>query len=170
VFAREHFTLTRLPEHSPVAGSLIGMDILRGHCCHFMMDEQRVRVDPGDLTGPVDGFHALQVDEGWHPYITVGCGAASARAAWDTGAGITVVDTRFIREHPTYFTEPGRSQGTDATGTHVETPMFTMDAVVIGERIFPPHRVAGVDLSPVNAALRMPMDMIVGFSTINKAN
>jgi hypothetical protein len=146
------------------------MDILREHCCHFMMDEQRVRVDPGDLAEAADVFHELRVDDGYHPYIEVGLGAAKARAVWDTGAGITVVDIQFIRKHSIYFAEAGRSQGTDATGERVETPMFTMGTVVVGNHAFPPHRVAGVDLSPVNAALRMPMDMILGFSTINKAN
>jgi hypothetical protein len=167
---RAQFTLGRLPEHSPGAGSLIGMDLLREHCCHFLMDEQRLRVDPGDLAGAVDGFHTLLVDEGWHPYIEVGVGAVRASAVWDTGAGITVVDTRVIREQPTLFAAAGRSQGTDATGERVDTPMFTMGTVVIGNRVFPPHRVAGVDLSLVNAGLGMAMDLILGFSTINKAN
>jgi hypothetical protein len=168
--AREHVTLGRLPEHSPVSRNLIGMDILQEHCCHFMMDEQRLRIDPGDLTGAVAGFHELLVDDGYHPYIEVGFGAARAGAVWDTGAGITVVDMHVIREQPTYFADAGCAQGTDATGERVETPMFTMGTVVIGNHAFPPHRVAGVDLSPVNAALRLPMDMILGFSTINKAN
>jgi len=125
---------------------------------------------PGDLAGAAAGFHEQLVDDGCHPSIEVGFGAARVRAVWNTGAGITVVDRHFIREQPTFFAEAGRAQGTDATGERVETPIFTKGTVVIGNHAFPPHRVAGVDLSPVNAALGMPMNMIVGFSTINKAN
>jgi hypothetical protein len=48
--------------------------------------------------------------------------------------------------------------------------MFIMSATTIGNQLFPPHRVAGVDLSHVNSTVEMPMDLIVGYSTLSLAN
>jgi hypothetical protein len=167
--SRKHFTLARLPKHLATK-SLIGMDILRDYCYHFLIDEQRVQVDPQDVAGSGYRLEALMVDEGFHPYIEVEFGMAKAKAVWDTGAGITVVDLNFIRKQAAFFEEVGRSQGTDATGQSVETSMFVATDMVIGGSAFPPHRVAGVDLAHVNATITVPMELILGYSTIRKAN
>ena len=50
------------------------------------------------------------------------------------------------------------------------TPTFVMAATTIGARVFPPHTVAGVDLSRGNAAVEPPMDFVLGYSTLSKAN
>jgi hypothetical protein len=52
----------------------------------------------------------------------------------------------------------------------METPMFIMAETTIGGHTFPPRRVAGVDLSQVNATIEVPMDLILGYSTMRKAN
>ncbi len=52
----------------------------------------------------------------------------------------------------------------------MEAPMFIMSAAVIGDTLFPPHKVAGVDLSRVNSTIERPMDLILGYSTLSKAN
>jgi len=88
----------------------------------------------------------------------------------DTGAGITIADMGFIKKHPAFFQEAGQSSGTDSTGAKMETPMFIMAATTIGSRAFPPHKVAGVDLSQVNSTLAVPMDLVLGYSTLSQAN
>jgi hypothetical protein len=52
----------------------------------------------------------------------------------------------------------------------METPMFIMSASIIGNHNFPPHKVAGVDLSQVNSTIDIPMDLILGYSTLSQAN
>jgi hypothetical protein len=97
-------------------------------------------------------------------------GEQKANVTWDTGASITVVDLNFVQRHPEFFQIAGRSLGTDSTGAAMETPMFMMSGATIGGKVFPPHKVAGVDLSHVNAAIERPMNMILGYNTICKAN
>lgn len=162
---QENFTLTR--EASSSTANLVGMDLLRAYRLHFLFDDNRVLVDED---GDAYGFEPLLTDAKYHPYVQVGFGSAGANAVWDTGASLTVVDMRFIDSQPAFFAAAGHSTGTDATGAQVETPMFIMSSAVIGGRIFPPHRVAGVDLSQVNAMLEIPMDMIVGYGTFSRAN
>ncbi|MBK8022198.1 MAG: aspartyl protease family protein [Chloroflexi bacterium] len=166
---RQDLILTRQTE-GPGRQSLIGMDVLRDFCCHFLFDDGQLLVDetcPPDFLRPT---HPLLVDAKYHPYIEVRLGTASASSVWDTGASLTVVNTDFIGRHPDYFAPVGTSKGMDATGQEVETPMFVMSSAHIGGYLFPPHRVAAVDLSGVNATLEMPMDAILGYSTFGRAD
>lgn len=68
------------------------------------------------------------------------------------------------------FDEAGTSLGTDGNGVHVEMPTFLMAEVEIGGELFARHKVAVVDLSQANATLDRPMDLILGYTTLNQAN
>lgn len=166
---KENMTLIRATP-GPGAQDLIGMDVLRDFCCHFLFHEQKVQVNPERSEAWLSHAEPLLVDEKFHPYIHIHFGEAQGQAVWDTGASLTVVDMSFIQRHPDFFTPAGESTGTDAAGAQVETPMFMMSSASLGGYTFPPHRVAGVDLSHVNATLTMPMDMIIGYSTFRRAN
>ncbi len=115
-------------------------------------------------------FHELVVDTKFHPYVTLRFGEITATAVWDTGASITVADMSFINTYPTLFQEVGKSQGTDAIGANMETPLFIMASPMIGRHEFSPHTVAGVDLSHVNAHAELPMDLILGYTTLRQAH
>jgi hypothetical protein len=150
--------------------SLIGVDLLRDFRLHFLFDEDRVSVNEGS---PMDAAHSsepLMMDKRDHPYIQVQFGDGQANAVWDSGSSITIADLNFINRQSAFFAEAGHSTGTDATGAQAETAMFMMSSASIGGYLFPPHRVAGVDLSGANATLDMPMDLIIGYSTFSKAN
>lgn len=167
--ARQNFTLARAAAAGPGVKNLIGMDLLKDFCCHFFFDDSRVVV--GD--GGHDQRHAFQpllLDQRFHPYLDVEFGDTRASAVWDTGASLTVVDAGFVSRQPAFFAAAGRSTGTDAAGTQVETPLLVMSGAVIGGRAFSPHKVAAVDLSQVNAGIEVPMDMILGYSTLRQAN
>lgn len=168
--AKQHVLVARVAPVGSALGSLIGMDLLKDVCCHFLFDDHRVVVDPPDEPGVATAAQALFLDRVGHPYVAVQFDNVLAQAVWDSGAGITVADLTFIRQHPTLFHHAGQSRGTDATGATMQTPMFTMVAATIGTQLFPPHTVAGVDLSPVNATIDVPMDLILGYSTLKKAN
>ena len=45
-----------------------------------------------------------------------------------------------------------------------------MSPTLIGGCWFPPVRVAGVDLSQVNATVELPMDLILGYNVLSKAS
>ncbi len=168
--SRKNFTITRTAETAPDLNNLIGMDLLKDYSCHFFFDENRVLVDNKDESEANYPFQELFLDKKYHPYVEVGFGESKANAVWDTGAGITVVDLSLIKRLPDFFEEVGQSSGTDSTGFKMETPMFEMAATRIGNQHFPAHKVAGVDLSQVNSTIEVPMDLILGYSTLSKAN
>lgn len=168
--ARSEFTLVRVRESAPDRRNLIGMDILKDFRLHFLFDENRVVVESEDAPETTHPLHDLFLDAANHPYIPVQFGPESANAVWDTGSGITVVDTNFIQRRPELFQEAGQSKGTDSTGTEMQTPMLIMAASSIGGHAFPAQKVARVDLSRVNATIEKPMNMILGYSTMRQAN
>ncbi len=168
--SKKDLTVYRVAGNGPGVRNLVGMDVLKDFCLHFLFDENRVLVDPSGVPEAVADFQELTYGARFHPYVAVQLGTSTAQAVWDTGAGITIVDTNPIDKYPDHFEEVGRSQGTDSTGSSMETSMFIMAETIIGNHKFPPHKVAGVDLSQVNSTLDIPMDLILGYSTLSKAN
>ena len=167
---KTNFVIARTLSQSTGRRHLIGMDILKDYRCHFMFNENRVYIDSASNLDPTPITHDLIVDKTHHPYIDVHFGSTSASTVWDTGASLTVVDANFIQNHPNLFESAGESTGIDATGASVQTPMFVMSEAIIGGHNFSKCRVAGVDLSHVNASIEMPMDMILGYNILSQVN
>lgn len=165
---KQDFPLVRMEADHPARTILLGMDLLKDFCCHFLFDEKRVVVQDEPASG--SPFQELFLDKKFHPYVDVQFGELIARTVWDTGAGITIADMNFIEKYPALFQPIGQSQGTDSTGTNMETPLFMMAPTIIGDHKFPTHKVAGVDLSQVNSTIDVPMDLILGYTTLRQAN
>lgn len=168
--SKRNFTIARSSQDSSNTRNLIGMDLLKDFCLHFLFEKDRVLVDNLKDFSTNENLQELILGKKYHPYIYVQFENVKATAVWDTGAGITVADINFIRKNPLFFEEIGKSKGIDSTGTKIETPMFTMQTAIIGDIEFPSHTVAGVDLSHVNSTTEIPMDLILGYSTLSKAN
>jgi predicted aspartyl protease len=150
--------------------NLVGMDFWQHHRCEFYFDQGKVVVDQPSANSGGLTLNDLQTDAKYHPYLDVEFENATGKAVWDTGASITVVDSNFIENHPEIFSLDGTSEGTDSTGATFETPMHWMKMSQIGGRSFPAVRVASVDFSPMNAHVDIPMDMILGYNSLSKAN
>jgi hypothetical protein len=165
---REAFTVCRRVVENPGIHNLIGMDLLKDYRLHFLFDANQVLVDP--KAAEEHSNQELFLGKRFHPYIKVQIGDTLAQAVWDTGAGMTIVDQAFIRQHPTFFEAAGSSTGHDWTGAKSDTQSYRLIGAMIGDHPFPVHPVAEVDLSHVNTHTDTPMDMILGYSTIRHAN
>ena len=166
--SKKDFPVVRMAENDPDSTNLIGMDLLKDFCCHFLFDQNKVVVQDEPASGLP--FQELLLGKKFHPYVDVQFGTFKARAVWDTGAGITIADINFIQKYPAFFQEVGQSQGTDSTGASMEAPLFMMVSTTIGSHEFAPHKVASVDLSQVNSTTEVPMDLILGYTTLRQAN
>jgi len=146
---------------------VLGMDVLGRYCCHFQLEAAVM-----DVEAP-DRFvfdNTLVIGPRGHVYVDACWPGVSARACWDTGAGATVVDRTFWLSHPDLFEQIGVTVGTDSGGGSARSPLLLMTGPVIGERTFSRHKAVAVDLSPVNRAVDIPMDMILGYPTIRQAD
>ena len=147
---------------APANQGLLAMDVLGAAAI-------RVDLDRAELTIEASGTASLPwtLERGphGHPFLDLHWPDATGRALFDTGAGITVVDTSFVRAHPDLFTHAGEATGTDSAGEQVPTDLYEMAAVTIGDHVFTPTRVAVIDLPQVNGR----MDAVLGYPTIRQA-
>ncbi len=166
----ENLTIGRMHTDGALRYNIVGMDFWQHHRCEFYFDQAVVRVDQpaSNLSNIV--LHDLQTDKVCHPYLDLVFESTSAKAVWDTGASITVVDSNFVEKNPQYFTPDGTDIGTDSTGASFETLMYKMAGFTIGGQAFPDVRVACVDFSHMNAHIDIPMDVGIGYNILSQAN
>lgn len=159
--------VTRDDGGGPGIRNVLGMDVLGSHCCHFRLDAGVLDLEP-----PPGGqvYSSLLTARRGHAYVDLRWPGVTARACWDTGSSVTVVNRDFWLGHPGLFKEIGSSAGTDNHGVRADTPVLMMAGPVIGARAFAPHRVVAADLSGVNRAAQYPMDLIAGYPTLRQAD
>lgn len=151
-----------LATRSTVGESLLAMDVLGAATIRIDLDRAELGVQ---ASGTASLPWKLDRSPRGHPLLDLRWPHATGRTVFDTGAGITVVDTSFVRAHPDLFTHAGQTTGIDSSGTEATTDLYDMAAMTIGNRGFAPTRVAVVDLPQVNGR----MDAILGYPTIRQA-
>jgi len=152
---------------APGQQNLLGMDVLRHHCCQFRFEDSVLVLDG---VPPPEAALDLQLDDRGHVYVDLSWGDVEASTCWDSGAGITVVDRAFHIRYPELFSEAGWSAGTDSTGAQFGATTFTLAGPEIAGTRFPPSKVAVIDLTPINRGLEFPMDLILGYPLLRQAN
>jgi hypothetical protein len=163
----EDLEVSRVPHDAAGVYNLLGLDVLRHHSCLLNLAEQTLTLNgPTDTTGVTT---TLYLDDVGHAYLDVVMGSQTLSAVWDTGAGITVVDTSLITQHPQMFNEANPTNGTDGAGQTQQTPTYIMQPVTIAGFSFEAQKVAAVDLSAANATLHRPMDLILGYPALRQA-
>jgi hypothetical protein len=163
-------TVARMATSNPAVRNLLGMDLLKVFQCHFLFDEARVLLGAGEEAPAGVALLPLTLGSRSHPYLDLRWATATASAVWDSGAGITVVATAFIADHPGLFRRGGQTTGTDATGAQQETTMYRMVGPAIGGVRFPALKVAAVDLAAVNARIDIPFDVVLGYNALRYAH
>ena len=123
--------------------------------------------DPPDAA--ID-WQPLVMDARHHPYVDLRCGDQRAQAVWDTGASLTVVDQGFIERHPALF-DASRTVERHRRDRHGSGNADVHDGGVQHRTLrLPALRVAGVDLAAVNATIEIPMDAILGYNLLSRAD
>lgn len=166
---RKDFVLHRFQSRAEARPGVIGLDILSDYSWQFSFERSRALINPLVETDRV-ALNSLTLDSNAHPYLSVRLGDQELHAVWDSGAGVTVVDLAVIKRLPSQFAEVESSVGRDSAGATMETRMFRMQGAMLGGSEFPPHRVAGVDMTAVNSGLAIPMDLVLGYTTIRLAD
>lgn len=163
----ENLEMSLVQSEGPAAHNLLGLDVLHHHRCLLDLNEQSLTLD-----GPMDTAAStmpLYLDEVGHAYVDVLVGSATASGVWDTGAGLTLVDTSLVAQHPRLFDEVAPMSGTDGAGQTHLTPTYFLGLVGIAGIPFEAQRIAAIDLSGANATFERPMDLILGYPTLRQA-
>lgn len=154
-----------IPADQSTREVLVGQDVLSRFRCEYRLAEGALIVD-GDSPEKV---HPIHMGSRRHVYVTVAWPTGqTADAVIDTGASVTVVDERFAVDHPTLFTYESTSEGTDSSGTVMQTPMVQMASVQLLGAKFRASVAAVVDLSAANSTIERKMDLILGWPILNQ--
>jgi hypothetical protein len=168
---RSNLTVARAHKEAVGKSNLLGMNFLKDFALEFLFDENKVLVYEKSQRVPAVKFNTLFLGERFHPYVDLKwSGGVQANGVWDTGAGMTVFDIKFVKKHPDIFRKSGSSTGKDSSGKSSETPMYQMKEFELGGYKFPSARVAAVDLSVPNSTIRTPMTFILGYNVLRNAN
>lgn len=163
--------LVRTPKNTGGRANLLGMDFLKNYALHFRYDINRVDRFDSDKMMNENSLLDLFMGENGHPYVDLSWSKeVQAKGVWDTGAGITLFDSSFMKRHPDLFTKVGTSIGTDSTGTTQETPVYLVKGFALGGNKFPSIKAVVIDLSVPNSTIKTPMDFILGYNVQRKAN
>ena len=95
------------------ARNLLGMNVLGGYRCRFQLLDRppTLQLSPPSTPAMV-GEETLEIGPHGQPFMVINWpDGTTACALWDSGAGISVVDTRFHEEHPTFFEAVGTRPG-----------------------------------------------------------
>lgn len=154
------------PDH-PGYGDLIGQDVLGRGCCHYRLGDKEVIMD----AAPPSGGHPVWIGRRGHVMMEATWpDGAKAQSVFDTGAAITVVDQGFAESNPHLFTPDGESEGRDADGNVVATPMVQIAPLSILGSYFGQSSGALVDLTVARSSAERPMDMILGWPLLSQGN
>lgn len=149
----------------PGARALLGLDYLSATTFGLSVVRRSLEIGTPPPHGAPVSTHLPS--EAPHLLVPLTTAEGSVFAAvFDTGAGITVLDSAFADEHPEWFSDHSSATGTDAAGHQVSTPVAHMHGTAIGDHPLQPHRVAFLDLRAQTAHLRQPLDVILGLPAI----
>jgi hypothetical protein len=149
--------------------SALGIDLLsrRPFSLNFRF-KPSLHLDPKT---PRKLFTTLEVGSHHLFTIPITIGKMEARAMWDSGAGITVVDESFIQSHPTNFKSTDEFESaTDGTGASIPVKTYRARIIKIGHRTFRNSRVIATDLSVLRANGNPPVQVVIGFNFIRKCD
>ena len=147
--------------------NLLGMDFLGETYFELHLSDEKLIIS-GDK---VESYkNELTFDSGKIPFIDISFEDRVAKAVWDTGAGITIVDKAFVEVNKHLFEDAGTTTGTDSTGTSFETPVYFIKYIEIAGFKFPKHRVVPIDLAHLGPKTGRGMDFILGYSTLKLAH
>lgn len=166
---REKWVVSRAPEGG-TDRHLFGMDVMRDHCLDFAFDNNEMNIVPETDARRELADQELIMERDLIPYIPVELGGKRGNAIWDSGASITLVDMKFVQQHPNMFVSMGNEIGTDSTNTQRETPIFMMNGLVVAGRKFQPLKVAAINFSISQTKIENPLNVVLGYSTLRQAN
>jgi hypothetical protein len=120
---------------------------------------------------PETPFTTLEVSSHGVVSIPIGMAGKTVRALWDTGAGLTAVDEKFVKAHPDVFKPTKQyASGVDGAGQPMLLQSFRARRLTVGEHTFEDLRVVAVDLSMLRASIHPEINAVLGFNVIRKGD
>jgi hypothetical protein len=150
------------------AGNKLSLDVLSGRQILFDFKNQTI------VFAPQPGLKSknlIKLQKRGHLAMAVKIEKKSSFGVWDTGAGLTLVNSEFVKRNPKLFKFiQSVDKGTDGTGKPIQMQLYQMKDLKIGSKSFPNTFVVGMDFMPMREVFNDDVDFVLGFNVISKAN
>jgi hypothetical protein len=157
-----------VPEHQivrcegPNPGNVVGIDFFQG---------KTLLLSGTELTAIDEPIPAPRLAFTFAPAGLILLPTSLGAAVWDTGAGLTSVDTSYALAHPELFIFVQDVDGGDSTGHAVKMKLFTLKEITVGGHAWKDLSVLGFDFTPARAGgIGLEANLILGYNLITRAN
>lgn len=151
----------------PESRALLGIDVLDRWCVGFLFSRRTIQLGGPP---PIPSWRHLDRIEGGQPVVDVELAGRLVRAVRESGASSNVVDEGWAASIGLQTTEAPMADGRDAGGSSIAASSTALPTHRISGREFATCAAVAIDLSPLDAHVDVPMQLIVGRPTLSQAD
>ncbi len=158
--------VVRYPESGTVFRSTIGIDQLQPHRILLDVSRQSMQLLPSGEASAT--YFQLRPERAGLISLPIQFGNTSIQALWDTGAGLSAVDTQYVETHPEEFefiSELGN--GTDVTGSPVQLRLYRAKRIELASNVLSNVSVLAISFSTIHRHFPTDVRFIIGFNVIS---
>ena len=149
--------------------STIGIDSFKGSVIHFDFGGSTFSVQQGEDKRLVNQGAIQDRTRFLEIPVNVGGGTQTV-AIWDTGAGLSSVDTGFVEKHPSYFEALESVDVGNTIGATAKMKTYRVKSLTVGGVHFDGIRVIAFDFTPLRGHFGSNVNILIGYNIITKAD
>lgn len=147
---------------------ILGADVLLAKPIIFNFKNQNLEINAAP---PAAGLSSFTMDEVGHILLPLKISRQiEAKAMFDSGASVTLVDRAFVESHPESFTVVRDDTVTDTHGNTIGSKLVITSLVEVGEIRFVAEYMMAVDLSAAKALMGQDVNFILGHNLTKSGN
>lgn len=141
----------------------LGCDLLLRHLLVLDFVNQEISL----RSAAAGGTHLGVNTRGGLPLFQVMLGRQPLNAIFDTGAGLCVLDRRWLGKLASYVAEGPKLEIEDITGERLAVPTYLCGELHAGEAFIPSCQTLALDLSSAETLLGVPVDFVFGLNAMH---
>ena len=146
--------------NSPEFESTVGIDLIQNKIVGFEFTKSKIT----ELDS-VDTDSHFTVGPNGYILIDANISGAKMSGIWDTGAGLTTIDSGFVKKNATLFEFVKELDANDPTGNGFKMKLYTIKKIRIGSLNFDNVQVLAYDFSAIRAKFNdQSINMAIGFN------
>ncbi|NRA67722.1 MAG: hypothetical protein HRU19_24790 [Pseudobacteriovorax sp.] len=163
-------SIARCPFSEKLPKISVGIDPFKDSVVRFDFQVKKLSFANKSLKG-VKQASEWRTEPKGHIALPVTIDQLDVYGIWDTGAGLTSVDTAYVTKHPDKFTFVQElTTGIDATGNPVKMKLYKLKALSILGTKFADISVLAFDFKPIRPYFNRDVQLILGFNLLSKKN
>ena len=112
----------------------------------------------------------IQNETRGHISIELKNSGQSVFGIWDTGAGLTSVDEKYVEENSESFEYVQDIVGGDGSGTEIPMKLYRADDIVIGGVSFKDQYVLAFNFEPMRPYIKENVQFVIGYNLVTQVN